>query len=295
MKNELLSIFNITTFEGGIKIGNFSISEEKVYNFIYDIITVAIILFLMYITIKVGNVIINRYVKKQKNFKISLNDRKAKTVGAILKSILKYFVYFFGIFTIITVIFPKVGATGLTFAGISGVALGFGAQSLVKDVINGFFILFEDQFSVGDYISIDDRSGTVESLELRVTKIRDFNGDLHIIPNGLITKVTNHSRGNVRMTVDVDIAYDEDSNIVISKIADLCKDFGKDSEFVTEGPNVLGITEVKDGIITIRIIGKTKPMKQLDVEIKLREEIIKAFKKYNVKIPYREIKIVKGE
>lgn len=295
MKDDLLSIFNISTFNGGIRIGTFSISEEKVYDFFSKSIKIIYILLLMYFIIKIGNMIINRYVKKQKNFKISLDDRKAKTVGAILRSILKYLVYFFGIFAIISIISPKIGITSITFAGIGGVALGFGAQSLVKDVINGFFILFEDQFSVGDYISIDDKSGIVESLELRVTKLRDFNGDLHIIPNGLISKVTNHSRGNSRMMVDVDIAYDEDSDIVISKISNLCKEFAKKNQYITEGPNVLGITRIKDGVITIKITGKTKPMKQLDTEIKLREEIVKAFKKDNVKIPYKEIKIIKGE
>lgn len=295
MKDDLLSIFNISTFNGGIRIGTFSISEEKVYDFFSKSIKIIYILLLMYFIIKIGDMIINRYVKKQKNFKISLDDRKAKTVGAILRSILKYLVYFFGIFAIISVISPKIGITSITFAGIGGVALGFGAQSLVKDVINGFFILFEDQFSVGDYISIDDKSGIVESLELRVTKLRDFNGDLHIIPNGLISKVTNHSRGNSRMMVDVDIAYDEDSDIVISKISNLCKEFAKKNQYITEGPNVLGITRIKDGVITIKITGKTKPMKQLDTEIKLREEIVEAFKKDNVKIPYKEIKIIKGE
>ncbi|MBP2034006.1 small conductance mechanosensitive channel [Clostridium algifaecis] len=292
---ELFSIFKITTYEHGIRIGKFSISEDNIYNFISDIVKIVFILLLMYITIKIGNIIINRYVKKQKNFKISLNDKKAKTVGAILKSVLKYCVYFFGIFEIISTISSKVGVTSLTFASIGGVAVGFGAQSLIKDIINGFFILFEDQFSVGDYIDVDDKSGVVESVELRVTKIRDFNGDLHIIPNGLITKVTNHSKGNVKIVIDIDISYDEDSEMVISKLNYLCKEFSEKNEFITEGPSVFGITKVKDGVITIRVIGKTKPMKQWDTEIKLREEIIKVLKKENVKMPYKELKIIKGD
>lgn len=293
--HNLFSIFEITTYEHGIRIGKISISEENIYNFISNIVKIAFILVLMYITIKIGNMIINRYVKGQKNFKISLNDKKAKTVGAILKSILKYCVYFFGIFTIISTISSKVGITGLTFASIGGVAVGFGAQNIIKDIINGFFILFEDQFSVGDYIDIDDKSGIVESVELRVTKIRDFNGSLHIIPNGLITKVTNYSKGNIKIIVDIDISYNEDSELVISTLNHLCKDFSERNEFITEGPSVLGITKVKDGVITIRVTGKTKPMKQWDTEIKLRQEIIEVLKKESIEMPYKELKVIKGD
>lgn len=278
-----------------INIGKLSISTQAMYNFIWIIIKVIFILIVMYLIVKLGNKIINRYVSKQKNFKISLNDKRAKTIGAILKSVLRYSVYFFGIFTIITVISPKVGVTGLTFAGIGGVAVGLGAQSIIKDIINGFFILFEDQFSVGDYISIDDKSGIVESMELRVTKIRDFNGDLHIIPNGLISKVTNHSKGSIRITVDVEISYDENIQNVIEIMTQLCENFAKENSSVTQGPTVQGITNIKDNRVTIRVAGKAKAMTQWDMEMKLRREIGETLKKENIKTPYLVIKNLKGE
>lgn len=291
----LMSIFSRDGLNKILDIAGKYIEEEKIYNFISDFIKVILIFLVMYITIKIGNMIINRYIKKQKNFKISLNDRKAKTIGAVLKSILKYCVYFFGIFGIISVISPKVGMTGLTFAGIGGVALGLGAQNLIKDIINGFFILFEDQFSVGDYISIDDKSGIVQSLELRVTKIRDLNGDLHIIPNGLITKITNHSRGDTKFYIDFDIAYDEDSKEILSIVSDICKKFSEENEFITDGPDVLGIIEFKDNAVTIGISGKAKAMKQFDIEVKLREKIIDELKRKDVKMPCRQVKIIKGD
>ncbi|QXE19267.1 mechanosensitive ion channel family protein [Clostridium sp. 001] len=278
-----------------ISIGKLSISTQAMYNFIWIIIKVIFILIVMYLIVKLGNKIINRYVSRQKNFKISLNDKRAKTIGAILKSVLRYSVYFFGIFTIITVISPKVGVTGLTFAGIGGVAVGLGAQSIIKDIINGFFILFEDQFSVGDYISIDDKSGIVESMELRVTKIRDFNGDLHIIPNGLISKVTNHSKGSIRITVDVEISYDEDIQKVIEIMTQLCEDFAKENSSITQAPAVQGITNIKDNRVTIRVAGKAKAMTQWDMEMKLRREIGEILKKENIKTPYLVIKNLKGE
>lgn len=286
--------FSIDLDRGIVQVGNFSIQKESIYYLAATIIKIAMVLVAMYLIVKIGNGIINRYIHKQKDFKFSLDDRKAKTVGAILKSILRYSVYFFGIFSIISIISPKIGLTSLTFAGIGGVAVGFGAQSLIKDIINGFFILFEDQFTVGDYINIDDKGGIVESLELRVTKIRDFNGDLHIIPNGLITKVTNHSRGNIRIMVDVDIAYDEDVDKAIQVISDLCEKFKeKNEECVTEGPSVLGVAAFKEGGVSIRVAGKTKPMKQWDTEMKLRKEIREALKGAGININYPKVKIVK--
>lgn len=293
--NSLTSLlkFNVDLDKGVVQIGNFIIGKEDIYGLVIVMAKIIIALITMYLVIKIGDKIINRYVSKQKNFKFSLDDKKAKTVGAILKSILRYSVYFFGIFSIIATISPKIGMTSLTFAGIGGVAVGFGAQSLIKDIINGFFILFEDQFAVGDYINIDDKGGIVESLELRVTKIRDFNGDLHIIPNGLITKVTNHSRGNIRIMVEVDIAYDEDLDNAIEVISNLCKKFKDENECVTEGPSVLGVSAFREGGISIKIAGKTKPMMQWDTEMKLRKEIREALKNANISINYPKVRIVK--
>ncbi|MHC6181530.1 mechanosensitive ion channel family protein [Clostridium sp. JNZ X4-2] len=291
--SSIFSFLKIVVENDVIKIGRISIYKESIFNLVEVIFKIIFILIIMYLVIKLGSRIITKYVSRQKDFRISLNDKKAKTVGAVLKSILRYSVYFLGIFTIITVISPKAGATGLTFAGIGGVAIGFGAQSFIKDVINGFFILFEDQFSVGDYINIDDKSGVVESIELRITKIRDFNGDLHIIPNGLITKVTNHSRGNIRIIVDTDISYDENISEVMKLISNLCNKFKEENNAITEGPIVQGITNIEDDKVTIRISGKTKPMTQWNMEMKLRKEIGEMLKSKNVKTPCLSIKLLK--
>lgn len=291
--NNLASLLNVNLDSNGIHVGSYNIQKEGIYNMGSTIIKVILILISMYLVVKVGNGIINRYISKQKSFRFSLDDKKAKTVGAVLKSILRYSIYFFGIFSLIEIIF---GTTkiGLTFAGASGVAVGFASQSLIKDIINGFFILFEDQFSVGDYIHIDDKGGIVEGIELRVTKLRDFNGDLHTIPNGLIAKVTNHSRGNIRITIDVDIAYDEDVDKAIDVISELCKRFNEENKsVVTDGPSVLGIYAFKEGGITIRVAGKTKPMAQWDTEMKLRKEIRETLKSANISIPYPKVKLVK--
>lgn len=274
----------------GFSFGKFVIPKDSIYNFSEKIFKLLLIIILMIIIIKIGNGIISRMVARQKKFKFSLDEKKSQTMGVVLQSILRYSVYFIGIFTMVEVVF---GTIGITLAGIGGVAIGFGSQSLVKDIINGFFILFEDQYSVGDYINIDEKGGIVESIELRITKIRDFNGDLHTIPNGLITKVTNHSRGNIRIMVDMDIAHNADVDRALKVIQDLCTKFQYENPDIADGPEVLGISAVKESGITIRVSGRTKPMTQWTMEMKLRKELRDALKAAHIEIPFPAVKLMK--
>ncbi|MCM8711943.1 mechanosensitive ion channel family protein [Clostridium sp. SYSU_GA19001] len=284
--------FKLDLNSGGINIGNIPITTEQITHGIFKVLKILSIAVIMYLAIKIGSTIIHKFMDKQRksDLKFTLDEKRSKTLEAVLKSVLRYSVYFFGIVGIIGQIF---GDIGLTFAGIGGVAIGFGAQSLVKDIINGFFILFEDQYAVGDYITVDGKEGIVESIELRVTRLRDFNGDYHIIPNGLITKVTNHSRGNARVLVEVDIAYEEDVDKAIDVLSNVCSKFISENENMVEGPKVAGISALKDSGITIRIVGKAKPMTHWECEMNLRKEIKKALSLANIEIPYPKRVIMK--
>ena len=283
--------FNFDRISGKLGIGDLNIN---LYTMAGNIARIIVTIIVMKVVIEIASRLIDKTVEKQSvsELRFTLDERKSKTIGAVLKSILRYTVYFFGITAILTIIF---GGMSLTFASIGGVAIGFGAQNLVKDIINGFFILFEDQFSVGDYINIEDKGGIVESIELRVTKIRDFNGDLHIMPNGLISRVTNHSRGNMRILVEVDVDSDENIDRVIEVINTTCEKFKKGQPDIVEGPKVFGITSLKENSVTIRIMGKVKTMKQWECEADLRMEIKKAFKVANIGVPYPRRRIVKEE
>ena len=250
---------------------------------IHKTLAIAIIIAIMMIIIKILLKAINNFVDRQSKMKISLDDRKANTIGEILKSIVKYTVYFFGITAILTVLF---GPINIAFASIGGVAIGFGAQNLVKDVINGFFIIFEDQFAVGDYVNIGDKGGIVESIGLRLTKLKDFNGDCHIIPNGNITIITNHSRNNMRVLVDIDVAYEEDIDNVIETLNEVCEEFSKKNENIVEGPTVIGVTALKDSAVTIRVCAKALSMTQWECEANLRKDIKQALDKNGIEIPY---------
>lgn len=293
LMNSILSI----DLEGGlIKIGNLlTLRLDIVYSVIGRIISCIIIGIMMFIAIKLGNKAINRFIERQSESKLkfSLDNKRAYTLGAILKSILKYTVYFIGIAAIID---KLAGGISFAFAGIGGAVIGFGAKDIVNDIANGFFIVFEEQFSVGDHITIDNSyTGIVKEIGLRDTKIEDFNGDVHIMPNGNIKVVTNHSKGSIRMIVDMDIAYEENIDKAIEVLNNECLKFVDDNEDIIECPQVLGVTELKDSSVTIRIVGRVKPLTKLGNEVRLRKLLKEALDANNIEIPYSKIQLVSSE
>lgn len=248
-----------------------SLYDIKILKVTFDIIKILVIAF---IGIKIGDILISRFYKLQTKGKIQLPERKIGTLMSLTKNILRYVIYFIAAASILK-IFNIEMTSILAVAGIGSLAIGFGAQNLVKDVISGFFIIFEDQFGVGDYITINNFSGLVEEVGLRISKIRDFSGDLHIIPNGEIKTVTNHTRGSMRALVNVGIPYEEDVDRIINVLTQICEDIKKSRNDVIEGPTVLGITDFQDSQVLITIIAKTEPMKQWEVERDIRYRIKK--------------------
>ena len=177
-------------------------------------------------------------------------------------------------------------------AGIIGVALGFGAQSLVRDFLSGFFILLENQFGVGDMIDISAPggpvSGKVEDLSLRTTSLRAFDGTLFVVPNGNIQFLGNKSKGWSRAIVDVVVAYGEDLDQVRGILDELFEELRQDKELATllfSGPTVLGPEQVGDSRVTMRVVAETRPGKQPDLERELRKRILRRFSERGVKVP----------
>ncbi|ABY93655.1 mechanosensitive ion channel family protein [Thermoanaerobacter sp. X514] len=256
--------------------------DIKILKVTFDIIKILVIAF---IGIKIGDILISRFYKLHTKGKIQLPERKIGTLMSLTKNILRYVIYFIAVASILK-IFNIEMTSILAVAGIGSLAIGFGAQNLVKDVISGFFIIFEDQFGVGDYITINNFSGLVEEVGLRISKIRDFSGDLHIIPNGEIKTVTNHTRGSMRALVNVGIPYEEDVDRIINVLTQICEDIKKSRNDVIEGPTVLGITDFQDSQVLITIIAKTEPMKQWEVERDIRYRIKKVFDREKITFPY---------
>jgi small conductance mechanosensitive channel len=278
MREFLLSIGReLNAWIEGLKLQNYQ-------HLVFIALKILAILFLACIIHKIGKVLIDRFFNAQIQAKIGVDVRKVNTLRALAHSILKYTVYFV---TGLTVLGQFVDTTSiLATAGIGGLAIGFGAQSLVKDVINGFFILFEDQYAVGDFVTIGDTTGTVEEIGLRITKIRSFKGDLTIIPNGQIQKVVNYTRGNMLAVVDVGIAYEMDIEKSIKVIEMVAREYAQENPDIVEEPQVLGVMDLGESQITIRVIARSLPMKQWAVERELRKRIKEAFDRNGIEIPY---------
>ncbi len=206
------------------------------------------------------------------------DGKKVDTLISVMKSIVKYTIYVVMAASILSV-FNILTQPVIAAAGVGGIAIGFGAQSLIRDFFSGFFILLEDQFSVGDYVQIAGLNGTVEDMSLRITKLRALSGELHVIPNGEIKTVTNHSRGSSLAVIEISIAFNTDRNKAMELIRSSAAEYyGKHPELFEKQPEVLGISRYGENEIAIKIIAETKAMMHWQVERELRGLFIDAVK-----------------
>jgi len=180
----------------------------------------------------------------------------------------------------------------LASAGVAGVAIGFGAQSVVRDTLAGFFILLENQYGVGDVLGVQTTAGPatgrVESLTLRITTLRDFDGTLHIVPNGNIQVVSNKSRGWARAIIDIRLAPDEDVSRVRDVLDDLFEDLRADpklNDWIREWPTVLGVETASEFTKVLRVTAETRPSKRFDAERLLRERITARLVESGIRVP----------
>jgi len=257
-------------------------------------IGISILIFLsVYFITKIVNKVIDKTILNRKSLSTIESTNRIITMTHTIKRIVKYVLLFFAL-VISLDMFGVNTASLIATLGIGGFALTFGAQSLVKDMITGFFILIENQYSVGDYVQIGSKEGIVEELGIRITKIRDFTGELHIIPNGSITEVTNKTRGGMRALVKVGVSYEDDLDHVLSVLNKVADEL-KNDEKVIEGPTVLGVTQLGSYSVEISIVAKTIPMEQWAVERNLRKRIKEEFEKEGIEIPYQKIVVLGGE
>jgi moderate conductance mechanosensitive channel len=213
--------------------------------------------------------------------------QRAKTMGDLLKSVIT------GVLIAIigTMILSEIGvniAPIIASAGIVGVALGFGAQSLVKDFLSGIFMIFEDQFGVGDVVDVGEASGTVEAVSLRVTRLRDLSGTVWYVPNGEILRVGNQSQNWARSVVDVTVGYAEDLAKATRVLKEVSHDLWEDEDYkdvIIEEPEVTGVESMTADGITLRVLVKTLPMQQWAVARALRQRIKSRFDYEDIEIP----------
>ncbi|SPF32454.1 Mechanosensitive ion channel family protein [Candidatus Desulfosporosinus infrequens] len=215
-----------------------------------------------------------------------LDERKGNTLFSLLRSMLIYGLTFTVILHILERLFPIDTGTLLASASVLGVALGFGSQSLVKDIIGGFFILFEDQFSVGELVKTGEFTGTIEETGIRTTHIRAWGGELHIIPNGSITAVTNFSRGKMLAKVEIQVPYDEDLDRAMGVMSAVCEEVSAEfGEKIIDAPTVQGVTQFGERNVVLRVIAFTQSNEQWSLERELRRRIHSAFLKEGIHTP----------
>jgi small conductance mechanosensitive channel len=213
--------------------------------------------------------------------------QRAETTGALLKSITSFVVFTIVGLTVMSLLGIPLGPL-LASASIGGVALAFGAQSLVKDFLSGVFMIIEDQYGVGDVIDTGEVIGTVENVSLRITQLRDANGMTWYVRNGEILRIGNRTQGWSTATVDVQIAYDEDVERAATVIRDVVSAMDEQDEWkavLLEEPTVTGVESMANGAITIRVVAKTIANEQFGLQREIRERVKRAFDQEGVRTP----------
>ncbi|AIQ55518.1 mechanosensitive ion channel family protein [Paenibacillus sp. FSL R7-0331] len=243
--------------------------KDKVWNWVTDADMWASVLFsglrilaiflLTRLIIKLVYKVIDRSMEKEMTgSRILANSRRFSTVGGLLKNVVTVICNFVMIMLILSEFNFDLGPL-LAGAGVVGLAIGFGAQSLVKDVITGFFIIFEDQFAVGDVIQTGTYKGTVEMIGLRTTRLLSFTGEVHIIPNGSIINVTNYSLANAMAVVDVPVKIERGLENTLALIGEALKGIEERSDNIIAYPTILGVQSMSTSEFVIRIAANCQP------------------------------------
>ena len=223
--------------------------------------------------------------------------KRAHTLGNILRHALIIVIYFIALLMILGELGIQLGPL-LATAGIGAIAIGFGAQSLVKDVISGFFIMLENQYRIGDAIEAAGVSGLVESVSLRRTVLRDLEGKVHTIPNGEIKIVSNLSKEWARSVLDVGISYREDVDHVIDLLEQIGRELAAEEPWksaILEPLQIFGVERFEDSQLVIRMVVKTVPLKQWEVGRELRKRIKNRFDEKGIQIPFPHRVLIWGD
>lgn len=222
-------------------------------------------------------------------------EKRSKTIWSLFGVTLRVVIYSVAVLMILAELGINITAL-LAGAGIVGIALGFGAQSAVKDILAGLFILIEDQYRMGDVIEINGGAfgGTVEKMSIRTTWLRAFNGNLHIIPNGSIEAVTNYTHNWTRVLLDFGISYEDDIDTAAQVIKDSARAMARESEWehvFLSTPEVLGVEKLDDSAVVLRLIAQAVPGDQWKVARELRRRVKYALDEAGVTIPFPQISV----
>ena len=223
--------------------------------------------------------------------------KRAKTLSGLVRQFLNGLIVIIAVMTVLAALDIQIGPL-LATAGVAGLAISFAAQSLIKDVINGFFIILWDQIRVGDVVEIAGRSGVVEGLNLKMTVLRSLDGNVHYIPNNLIDVITNMTREYSQFVFDVRVAFDEDVDEVIQTLKEVDEELRLDQQFsecILSPLEILGLDRFENSALVIRARTTTKPSKQWEVSREFNRRLKKAFDRKGISIPFPHLTLFPGQ
>lgn len=247
------------------KLWNWFTNMDMWQDFMFSALRIIIIFLLTRLFVKIIYKVIDRSLERREKGRLQVNPRRFITVGELLKNVTSITSNFIMLMLIMGEIGVKLGPL-LAGAGVLGLAIGFGAQSLVKDVITGFFIILEDQFAVGDVIQTGTLKGTVEIIGLRSTRLVSWTGEVHIIPNGMITNVTNYSLGNALAVVDLPFSNTRKLEDTLNLLKKAMLDFSESSGDITQVPSIMGVQSLTASEYVVRIAVECLPGVRANVE-----------------------------
>ena len=272
-----------------LELFGFELTSGDMRRIVGRALLIGLVLLLAVLLIRAGGKFIDRVERRLLNEDrvLGRNMSRSRTLADVSRSVLRVVVWTFAVLESLQLLGVNLGPL-IAGAGIAGVALGFGAQSLVRDFFAGFFVLLEDQYAVGDYVEIENAKGTVERFNLRLTSIRASDGTLHHISNGQVKMVGNSSAGWTKAMVDVTVAYDEDLEKVeaaLVRAADELKDHASVGALVLGPAEILGVESLADGNAVIRVAIKTAPGNRMTVARAFRAQVKKVFGEQGITIP----------
>jgi small-conductance mechanosensitive channel len=276
----------------------------QVYGYVTDVdmwvnigtilLKIVAVILISRILVSVVTAAVNRVFQHRQGGKLQLDQRRVDTMRVLVNNVVRYTMYFLAILMVLQLLGIDLKPV-LVSAGVLGLAVGFGAQSLVRDVITGFFIIFEDQFAVGDVVTINNMTGTVQEIGLRITRVRSWTGEVHIFPNGTINQVTNFSLQNTLAVVDVSVAYEEDLGRIEQVLKEVLQLAQKELPDIVAEPQFLGVHAFGPSEVIMRVTAECKPNTHHAINRNLRAMIRTEFNARGIQIPYPKIVAMAGQ
>lgn len=267
------------------------INEAGGLNTLGRVVLVLLYLVIAIVVIKIIGIIIAKLARKKYDKLRTIDAKRVKTVLSVMKSFVTIIIIFTWFLSALRLFGVNTSAI-ITTAGIGGIAISFGAKSLVEDIISGIFLMLEDSFVIGDDITVAGKTGVVERISLRTTTIRDYNGELHVVPNGEIRVVTNRNKNIQRALINVPIAYDADAKKAVDLLTEALKPVN-DDHAVIEDVSVWGITDFASSGIVITCAAKTIPGEQWRVERLMRSTALEVLGENGIRVLDKSIVIDK--